>query len=79
MDLRITTLGHVQRGGSPSAADRMLGMRLGAAAVEALLAGESAAMAGLMNNQLSLTPFEQVVKQHRVSEELEGLMKMLNT
>ena len=79
VDLRITTLGHVQRGGSPSAADRMLGMRLGAAAVEALLAGESAAMAGLMNNQLSLTPFEQVVKQHRVSEELEGLMKMLNT
>ena len=78
VDLRITTLGHVQRGGNPSAADRMLGIRLGAAAVEAVLAGESNAMAGVIQNRLSLTPFDQVVKQHRVDEERQGLLKMFN-
>ena len=77
VDLRITTLGHVQRGGNPSAADRMLGMRLGAAAVEAVLAGESNAMAGVIQNRLSLTPFDQVVKQHQVEEELQQLLKLM--
>jgi 6-phosphofructokinase 1 len=76
VELRITILGHVQRGGSPSAFDRMLGIRLGVAAVKALLEGEKNAMTGILNNQLSLTPFEQVVKQHQVNDELQELLKM---
>tara|TARA_A100000171_G_C2120104_1_gene140262 strand:- start:144 stop:452 length:309 start_codon:yes stop_codon:yes gene_type:complete len=78
VDLRITTLGHVQRGGSPSAADRMLGLRLGVAATEAVVAGESQAMTGVIDNKLSLTAFEAVVKQHRINAELQGLLKMFS-
>lgn len=75
-DLRISILGHVQRGGNPSAFDRMLGIRLGVAAVKALLKGEKNQMVGLLDNQLSLTPFVKVVKQHQVTEELQELLKM---
>ena len=78
VDLRITTLGHVQRGGSPSAADRVLGIRLGAAAVEALVKGESNAMAGLVNNQLSLTSFGEVVKHHQIDDGLRGLLQIFS-
>ncbi|MDC6388944.1 ATP-dependent 6-phosphofructokinase [Maribacter sp. PR1] len=76
VDLRITKLGHVQRGGSPSSLDRMLGIRLGSAAVRALLLGRRNAMVGVLDNQLSLTPFEQVVKQHQVNDELQELLKI---
>jgi 6-phosphofructokinase 1 len=50
-------LGHIQRGGSPTAADRLLGSRLGVAAVESLLQGESRKMVGLVNNKVAFTPF----------------------
>lgn len=76
VDLRITKLGHVQRGGNPSSLDRMLGIRLGSAAVRALLLGRRNAMVGVLDNQLSLTPFEQVVKQHQVNDELQELLKI---
>ncbi|MBW8242829.1 MULTISPECIES: 6-phosphofructokinase [Flagellimonas] len=76
VDLRITKLGHVQRGGNASAFDRMLGIRLGAAAVEALLRGRKNVMAGILNNELSLTPFDRVVKEHQVNDELQGLLKI---
>ena len=79
VDLRITKLGHVQRGGSPSSLDRMLGIRLGSAAVRALLLGRRNAMVGVLDNQLSLTPFEQVVKQHQVNDELQELLKIFGT
>ncbi|NNE76530.1 MAG: 6-phosphofructokinase, partial [Pricia sp.] len=79
VDLRITKLGHVQRGGNPSAFDRMLGIRLGAASVNALMNGERNVMAGILDNQLKFTPFDGVVKQHQVNEELYGLLKTLNT
>ena len=75
VDLRITKLGHVQRGGNASAFDRMLGIRLGAAAVEALLRGRKNVMAGILNNELSLTPFDRVVKEHQVNDELRGPIK----
>ena len=70
VDLRITKLGHVQRGGNPSALDRMLGIRLGVASVNALSQGKKNAMVGVLNNQLHLTPFKEVVKQHQVNTEL---------
>jgi 6-phosphofructokinase 1 len=79
VDLRITKLGHVQRGGNPSAFDRMLGIRLGAASVNALMNGERNVMAGILDNQLKFTPFDSVVKQHQLNEELYGLLKTLNT
>ncbi len=63
-DTRVTVLGHVQRGGSPSAFDRILGSRLGVAAVEALMRGEHSKMAGVLNNQLSWTEFKNATKQH---------------
>jgi 6-phosphofructokinase 1 len=78
VDLRVTKLGHVQRGGNPSALDRMLGIRLGVAAVEALLQGKNNVMAGILNNQLHFTPFEEVVKQHQVNEELGKLLKIFS-
>lgn len=54
-DTKVTILGHLQRGGSPSSFDRILGSRLGFAAVNALLAGETEKMAGLIGNEVKLT------------------------
>jgi 6-phosphofructokinase 1 len=76
VDLRITRLGHVQRGGNPSAIDRMLGIRLGVAAIEQLVKGNKNKMVGVLNNQLHLTPFEEVVKQHQVNDELQELLEL---
>lgn len=78
VDLRITRLGHVQRGGNPSAFDRMLGIRMGVAAVEEVLKGNANKMIGILNNQLHITPFEEVVKQHQVNEELQELLKLFS-
>jgi len=78
LDLRITKLGHVQRGGSPSAFDRMLGIRSGVMALIELLNGESGKMIGVQKNQLCLTPFEQVLKQHTIDQELGMLLNMIN-
>jgi 6-phosphofructokinase 1 len=76
IDLRVTKLGHLQRGGNPSAADRMLAIRLGVHSVKALCAGESAKMVGILNNQVSNTPMQDVVKQHVINEELQGLLSV---
>lgn len=76
VDLRITRLGHVQRGGNPSALDRMLGIRLGVAAIEQLVNGNKNKMVGVLNNQMHLTPFEEVVKQHQVNVELQELLEL---
>ncbi len=76
VDLRITRLGHVQRGGNPSAFDRMLGIRMGVAAVESLLEAKKNVMVGVLHNQLHLTPFEEVVKQHQVNNELSELLEL---
>ena len=76
IDLRVTKLGHLQRGGNPSAADRMLAIRLGVHSVKALFAGESAKMVGILNNKVSNTPMQDVVKQHVINEELQGLLSV---
>ena len=60
-DLRITTLGHVQRGGTPGAFDRLLATRLGAAATEYLAQGKFGVLAGLNKNQITPTPLAEVV------------------
>ena len=63
LDVRSTVLGHIQRGGSPSCSDRILASRLGFAAVEALRSGTNQVMAGMVNEQVTFTPFESVVKK----------------
>lgn len=60
-DTRITVLGHIQRGGSPTVFDRILATRLGTAAVEAFAAGSSGVMVGLQKTKVTLVPFEEVL------------------
>ncbi|MEP7286788.1 MAG: ATP-dependent 6-phosphofructokinase [Chloroflexota bacterium] len=59
-ELRTTTLGHVQRGGAPGAYDRLLGTRLGVAAVEALAQGEAGVLAGSLGGRIVTTPLEEI-------------------
>jgi 6-phosphofructokinase 1 len=74
-DIKVTILGHLQRGGSPSAFDRVLGSRLGFAAVNALLKGKSQMMVGLEANFIKLTGLEEALTQHEFKLE-EDLMLM---
>jgi len=60
-DLRVTTLGHVQRGGAPGAFDRLLATRLGAEAVERLGSGEHGILVGLLKGEMAATPLAEVV------------------
>jgi 6-phosphofructokinase 1 len=64
---RVTILGHIQRGGGPTAFDRMLAARLGSAAVNAILAGESGMMVGLKDRSVELIPLEQVIGHQRAA------------
>jgi len=74
---KVTILGHLQRGGSPSSFDRILGSRLGYAAVNALLKGESQKMVGLRGNSITLTSLEEALSQHEFKLE-DDLMEMTN-
>jgi 6-phosphofructokinase 1 len=66
-DTKVTILGHIQRGGSPSAYDRMIGSQMGAKAVDLLVEGEKGVMVGLKNGRLIHTPFEEAAKdKHKV-------------
>jgi len=64
-ETRITILGYLQRGGSPSAFDRLLASRLGAAAVELLIKGETGKMVGLIGNKIEATDLEIVLSQQK--------------
>lgn len=64
-DIRVTVLGHLQRGGAPTWQDRVLGSRLGVAAVDHLLEGGNMVMAGIVNNKVVFTPFEQAINGHK--------------
>jgi len=63
-DTRVSILGHQQRGGSPTALDRMLASQLGYEAVNSLLAGKHSVMVGIVNKEVCNTPFEQAIKHH---------------
>ena len=63
-DIRVTVLGHIQRGGSPSCADRVLASRLGVAAVEALMKGQKNVMVGIINKKIVYTEFAKATKSH---------------
>lgn len=63
-DIRVSVLGHMQRGGAPSCFDRVLASRLGVKAVESIMEGKSNYMVGLIQDAVALTPLEQAIKGH---------------
>ena len=70
-DIRVSVLGHMQRGGSPSCYDRVLASRLGVAAVETLLDRTSGVMVGVTNNVVTAVGFNKAIKMnHDINEEL---------
>ena len=78
MDYRVCVLGHIQRGGAPSAQDRLLASKLGAGAVLTLIEGRSGVMVGLLNGRVVETPFQETwTKQKELDTELLYLMKVL--
>ena len=64
-DARVTILGHIQRGGSPTAVDRILASRMGEAAIEAILDGQRNVMIGTMNGKIVYVPFAKAVKHDK--------------
>lgn len=78
-DIRVTVLGHLQRGGTPTAIDRINASRLGNAAVEALIDDQKSVMVGLQNDNLTLVPFRKAVKQNKtISPSLFELAEVLS-
>lgn len=70
-EVRVTVLGHIQRGGSPSCYDRVLASRLGVGAVDALLLGKRKMMIGIVHNKVTLVPFSEAIKgDHDIDMEL---------
>src|SRR5690606_41644476 len=63
-EVRVTVLGHIQRGGSPSCFDRVLASRLGVGAVDALLKGETNVMIGIVHNKVISVPFQTEIKEN---------------
>ena len=78
-DAKVCILGHIQRGGSPTAIDRILASRLGAAAVDSLRRGECDAMVGVSHGDVVVVPFDNVIgsKKH-VKDELVQLLRSLS-
>jgi 6-phosphofructokinase 1 len=79
LDIRVTTLGHIQRGGSPTQYDRILASRMGLAAVEGLMNGHKNVMAGIVNNDLVYTPFiDTIKKQKPIHDDLLRMVHILS-
>lgn len=78
LSIRTTILGHIQRGGSPSAFDRVTASRMGTAAVEALLDDQKSIMIGVVNNEIAHVPLNKSVKLHKqVNKELLRLAEII--
>ncbi|MFH4965222.1 6-phosphofructokinase [Gaetbulibacter sp. M235] len=79
-DVRVSVLGHMQRGGSPSCFDRVLASRMGVKAVESLMAGKTNYMVGLINNEMELTPLESAIKgKSKINLELLRVSEIMAT
>ncbi len=77
-DVRATILGHIQRGGSPSAYDRVAATRMGVAAIDALLDDQKSIMIGLVNNNIVHVPLSKTAKLHKdVDRELFEMARLL--
>ncbi|MFA6400029.1 MAG: 6-phosphofructokinase [Salinivirgaceae bacterium] len=78
-DVKVTVLGHIQRGGSPSAYDRVTASHMGAAAVDALLDDQKSVMIGIVNNKIVHIPFNKTIKAHKgLNEELLKISEILS-
>lgn len=75
LDIRVSTLGHIQRGGAPSAVDRVIASRMGLAAVEALLSGKAGIMVGIVNGRIKYTPFKETFK-HK-NEQIAEMIRLV--
>ncbi|HEX9827135.1 MAG TPA: 6-phosphofructokinase [Flavobacteriaceae bacterium] len=79
-EVRVSVLGHMQRGGAPSCFDRVLASRMGVKAVESLIEGNSNYMVGLLHDKMALTPFEQAIKgQSKIDRELLRVSEIMST
>lgn len=80
-DTKVTILGHLQRGGTPSSFDRVLASRFGYAAVRKLLEGETRLVVGLRSNQVQFTTFGEALsnKEYKLSEDMLEIAKVLAT
>ena len=78
-DIKVTILGHLQRGGSPTYFDRVLASKMGIAAVEGLLAGKTDVMVGIQNNTIVYNEFDAIISQHhKIDPELVRIAKILS-
>ncbi len=78
-DARVTILGHLQRGGKPSAYDRILASRMGYAAIEALLEGQRNVMIGIKNDEIVYVPISRAVKMNKpINQELIAVLNVLS-
>ena len=78
-DVRVSVLGHMQRGGSPSCFDRVLASRMGVFAVESLRKGASSVMVGIENDQMVLSPLEKAIKGNsKINKELIRVSDILS-
>lgn len=79
-DVRVSVLGHMQRGGPPSCFDRVLASRMGVKAVEALLEGKTNLMVGIQDNAITLTPISKAIKGHtKIDRELLRVSEIMTT
>ncbi|MFH6982627.1 6-phosphofructokinase [Marinoscillum sp. 108] len=79
LDIRVSTLGHIQRGGSPTSYDRILSSRLGMAAVEGLVNGEKNVMVGVVNDKIAYTSFKLAISKAKpINPELMRLVDILS-
>lgn len=78
-DIKVTILGHLQRGGAPTYFDRVLASRMGVGAVEGLIAGKNDAMVGVRNGQLVFNQFDDIMgQQHVIDAESLRIAKILS-
>ena len=78
-DIKVTILGHLQRGGRPSSLDRLLSARLGVGAVEGLLEGKTDVMAGIVSDNLTYTPLDEAIERgHQFSDDLGRIAHILS-
>ncbi|QLE00305.1 6-phosphofructokinase [Galbibacter sp. BG1] len=79
-DIRVSVLGHMQRGGSPSCFDRVLASRMGVRAVESLMEGKSNLMVGIIKDEMVLTPIEDAIKgKSTIDAELMRVCEIMST
>ena len=78
-DVRVTILGHLQRGGSPTAHDRILASRLGAAAIDAIMDGQRNVMVGIEHDEVVYVPFTKAIKNDKpIKKDLVNVLKELS-